>query len=77
MINSIPSTKKINSFEFVAIPSPRDVFNRYGERVSNSGEFSCGAELGSAPVLVSSGSVIDQMVNAESYLNSSVNEQQL
>lgn len=68
MINSIETTKKINRFEFVSIPSPRDVFNRYGERLSNKGEFSCGAELGSVPAIVSAGSTIDQMINASAML---------
>lgn len=67
MINSCKSTKVINSFQYVAIPSPRDVFARYGERVSNNGSFSCGVEGGS-PQMVSSTSVIDQLISAQNLL---------
>lgn len=67
MINSCKSTKSINSFQYVAIPNPRDVFAKYGERINSNGSFSCDASGGS-PQLVSSSSVIDQMINAQSFL---------
>lgn len=67
MINSCKKTKDINSFRFVAIPSPRDVFARYGERLSSRGEYSSNGEA-VAPAMVSAGSVIDQMINAQHYL---------
>ena len=69
MINSCKKTKDINSFRYVAIPSPRDVFARYGERFSSRGEYSSSGEA-VAPAMVSAGSVIDQMINAQSYLES-------
>ena len=74
MINTCESTRRINSFQFVAIPSPRDVFMRYGERLSSRGEYSSSGEQ-VAPAMVSSSSVIDQIINAESLLNSEVSSQ--
>lgn len=67
MINSCKKTKDINSFRYVAIPSPRDVFARYGERLSSRGEYSSSGET-VAPAMVSSGSTIDQIINAQHYL---------
>lgn len=75
MINSCKSTKAINSFQYVAIPSPRDVFARYGERVSNNGSFSCGIEGGS-PQMVSATSVIDQMISAQNLIELDMSSQQ-
>lgn len=72
MINSCEKTKKINSFQYVAIPSPRDVFNRYGERLSSRGEYTSSGEQVS-PSLVSSGSVIDQLINAQTMLETECN----
>lgn len=68
MINSCKATKEINSFQYVAIPSPRDVFARYGERLSNRGEYSTDASTLSSPSMVSAGSVIDQIINAQAML---------
>lgn len=73
MINSCKKTKDINSFRFVAIPSPRDVFARYGERLSSRGEYSSSGET-VAPAMVSSGSIIDQMINAQSYLEREISQ---
>ena len=73
MINSCKSTKRINAFCFVSIPSPRDVFARYGERLSSRGEYTSSGEQ-VLPALVSSSSVIDQMINAQSFLLASPKE---
>lgn len=71
MINTCESTRRINSFQFVAIPSPRDVFARYGERLSSRGEYSsCGEQV--APAMVNPSSVIDQMINAQHYIENEV-----
>lgn len=74
MINSCKATKKINSFEYVAIPSPRQIFNRYGERENEHGLYLSDG-TGSDPVPVSSGSVIDQMINAQRMLESDLSRQ--
>lgn len=73
MINSCKKTKDINSFRFVAIPSPRDVFARYGERLSSRGEYSSAGET-VAPAMVSSGSTIDQMINAQAFLEREISQ---
>lgn len=75
MINTCESTRRINAFQFVAIPSPRDVFARYGERLSSRGEYSSSGEQ-VAPAMVSATSVIDQMINAQSFLEAEVPAQQ-
>lgn len=67
MINSCKKTKLINSFQYVAIPSPRDVFARYGERLSSRGEYTSSGEQ-TTPSLVSAGSTIEQMINAQRLL---------
>lgn len=71
MINTCESTRRINSFQFVAIPSPRDVFMRYGERLSMRGEYSSSGEQ-VAPSIVSASSVIDQMINANTLLEQDI-----
>lgn len=71
MINTCESTRRINSFQFVAIPSPRDVFARYGERLSSRGEYSSSGDQ-VEPAMVSATSVIDQMINAQHYLEKSL-----
>lgn len=63
-INSCEHTKRINRFEYVPIPSPRDVFLKYGERVSSRGEYTSSGE-GTIPSQVSSCSTIDSIINAE------------
>ena len=71
-INSCKSTKSINSFQYVAIPSPRDVFSRYGERLSSRGEYStCQGEY-TSPALVNPSSTIDSMINAQRMLEQAV-----
>lgn len=72
MINSCKSTKSINSFQFVAIPSPRDVFARYGERLSSRGEYSTTANDYTSPALVNPSSTIDSMINAQRMLEHDV-----
>lgn len=72
MINSCKATKKINSFEYVAIPSPRDVFMRYGERLSNVGQLGTDRDTIGIPAMVSSGSTIDMMINAQHMLENDV-----
>lgn len=71
MINTCDATRRINSFQFVAIPSPRDVFARYGERLSSRGEYSSSGEQVS-PAMVNASSVIDQIINAQHYLENEV-----
>lgn len=68
MINSCQDTKRINSFQYVAIPSPRDVFNMYGERLSSRGEYSTDSAIQTFPVPVNSSSVIDGLINAQRML---------
>lgn len=75
MINTCKATRKINSFKYVAIPSPRDVFAKFGERVSSRGEYSTTAGVASSPSMVSASSVIDQMINAENLLKSATDSQ--
>lgn len=72
MINSCKDTKSINSFQYVAIPSPRDVFSRYGERLSSRGEYSTSGDVYASPALVNPSSTIDSMINAQRMLENDV-----
>lgn len=66
MIQSIEQRKRINRFQDVRIPSGRDIFARYGERLSQ-GEYTTTAGVSVHPAIVNSGSVIDQMVTAQNH----------
>lgn len=66
MIQSIEQRKRINRFQDVRIPSGRDIFARYGERLSQ-GEYTTTAGVSSDPAIVNSGSVIDQMITAQNH----------
>lgn len=69
-INSCKATKQINAFVYSAIPSPRDIFRKYGERLNDKGVYTASADDSGSPQLVSGGSVIDQMINAQRMLES-------
>lgn len=68
MINSCKATKQINSFVYCEIPSPRDVFRKYGERLSERGVYTTDGSTQGTPQMVNSSSVIDQMINAQTLL---------
>lgn len=71
MINSCAKTKEINAFVYEAIPSPRDIYRRYGERKSDSGIFTSTASA-SEPIYPSSCSTIDSMVRAQNMISNDV-----
>lgn len=67
MVNSCKKTKELNKFQYVAIPSPRDVFNKYGER-ENKGIYSCGVDGTDVEPYFAGQSTIAQMVHAQKSL---------
>lgn len=68
MIYAPKELRSINSFKFVSVPSPRDVFMRYGERASTGGEYSTDAMTQASPSIVNTSSVIDEIINAQRML---------
>lgn len=68
MLKATKQTRQINSFVLVSIPSPRDLFARYGEKQGQGIYASDG--LVSGQVLNSGNTVIDQMIAAQSMLES-------
>lgn len=66
MINSIEQKKRINRFQDVRIPSARDLYCRYGERLGK-GEYTTNGSTFADPAIVNSGSVIDQMITAQNH----------
>lgn len=72
-INSIDQTKKINRFKKVYIPSPKDLYLQYGERLGK-GEYTTSADEIGEPVPLGGSSVIDQMVSAQEYLASATEQ---
>lgn len=74
MIKAPKSVRTINSFQYVAVPSPRDVFIRYGERQSAKGEYTTDGTTQVNPSIVNRSSVIDEMINAEMMLRASVEQ---
>lgn len=68
MINSCKQTKEINKFQYVAIPSPRDVFNKYGER-ENKGIYTCGVDDKDVDAHFAGQSTISQIVHAQKSLD--------
>lgn len=75
MIQAPKSTKAINSFCYSAIPSPRDVFAKYGARQNAQGEFSTSVDEYGDPALVGSSSRIDQILNADAMLRAELEKQ--
>lgn len=71
MINSCAKTKEINAFVYEAIPSPRDIYRRYGERNSESGFLSSNGTI-TDPIYPSSCSTIDSMVRAQNMISNDV-----
>lgn len=73
MITASKSTRNINKFVDVAIPSPRDLFQRYGERDSK-GVYLSSEDDHSNIVGNQSQVVIAQLVNAQNMIQSEVNK---
>lgn len=64
MVNTCKDTRNINKFQYVAIPSPRDIFLKYGERVNNNPCYGTDAN-GDCDCVMMSHSVIEQCIAAE------------
>lgn len=73
MITACKSTRNINKFIEVAIPSPRDLYQRYGERDSK-GVYLSSDEERSSIVGSQSQVVIAQLVNAQHMIESEVSK---
>lgn len=73
MITASKSTRNINKFIDVAIPSPRDLYIRYGERDSK-GVYLSSDEDRSSIVGSQSQVVIAQLVNAQRMVESEVSK---
>lgn len=74
MIATTKETRKVNSFEYVAIPTLRDLFNRYGARIGSEGAYTAVPGEFSEPQLVSATSTIEQMRRAQRLLEKETNK---
>lgn len=68
MLNAVKKAREINKFRLVAIPKPRDLFARYGERYSTSGVSATSKDVISTPS-VSCHTVIGQLSAGQSILD--------
>lgn len=74
MVNSIKSTKAINSFQYVAIPSARDAFAMYGERTSKEGSFCTSQDEVGDPVPTGSESMIASVIRGQKLVQHAVED---
>lgn len=68
MIATTDETRKVNSFQYVAIPTMRDLFFRYGARIGSEGAYTTVPGELSTPQIVSATSTIEQMRRAQKML---------
>ena len=66
MIRAPKSMRELNSFQFVAIPTPRDIFNRFGFGKASENFSNDGTEIGE--IAVQPRSIIGQMVRCQNDL---------
>lgn len=65
MLYAIDCTREINRFRKVAIPTSRDLYAKYGERVSNGGISTTTEGELNEPAIVAGGSIISQVIRSQ------------